>query len=120
MESLKAIKDAKDALAAEEPVDTVLLDEAANDHRAAHVRWENLVVSENSMGFHNPSEVSSELHNALALAQSARQNAEDAIGAACTVTEDPEVSCNDGIDNDCDGKIDCDDRECRKTEACSK
>ncbi|NOQ69057.1 MAG: hypothetical protein GQ573_02975 [Gammaproteobacteria bacterium] len=24
----------------------------------------------------------------------------------CTVTEDPEVSCDDGIDNDCDGTID--------------
>jgi hypothetical protein len=27
--------------------------------------------------------------------------------AGCTVTEDPETTCNDGIDNDCNGMTDC-------------
>jgi len=33
-------------------------------------------------------------------------------GTACTVTESPEVSCADGVDNDCDGWIDLDDSDC--------
>jgi nitrite reductase (cytochrome c-552) len=127
VESLAAINAAKAGGG-----DQVLIDAAAEDHRAAHVRWENLVVSENSMGFHNPSEVSTELHNALALAQSAKQNAEDAIaGVPCTdadadgycVPDDCDDSvfavnpgavedCGDGIDNDCDGLFDGDDPDC--------
>jgi formate-dependent nitrite reductase cytochrome c552 subunit len=75
--SLTAIKAAKDALIGGQPVSPVLLEAAVEDHRAAHVRWENLVVSENSMGFHNPSEVGDELTTALNLAQSAQQNAQD-------------------------------------------
>jgi nitrite reductase (cytochrome c-552) len=75
--SLEAIKTANDALAAGQPVNPVLLEAAMEDHRAAHVRWENLVVSENSMGFHNPSEVQGELSTALTLAQSAQQDAAD-------------------------------------------
>lgn len=114
MESLSAIKAAKDAGGT-----TALIDAAAEDHRAAHVRWENLVVSENSMGFHNPSEISTELHNALALAQSARQNAEDALGGAvCTPDEPVEVTCDDLSDNDCDGFIDCADSDCDEDPAC--
>jgi glucose/arabinose dehydrogenase len=31
----------------------------------------------------------------------------------CTVTENPEVSCSDGQDNDCDGFIDLDDLDCQ-------
>lgn len=83
--SLAAIKGAKDALAAGERVSPTLLDAAVEDHRAAHVRWENLVVSENSMGFHNPSEVSAELSTALTLAQTAQQSASAATscGAGC-------------------------------------
>ncbi|MGH7268164.1 MAG: hypothetical protein ACREMB_25380, partial [Candidatus Rokuibacteriota bacterium] len=38
---------------------------------------------------------------------------------ACTVTEDPEVSCSDGIDNDCDELIDCADGDCSADAACS-
>ena len=53
------------------------------------------MVSENSMGFHNPSEVSSALHNALALAQSAKQKAEDANGGA------PSVTCSDYGEGSC-------------------
>ena len=79
--SLAAIKTAKDGLAAGQPVSPALLNAAVEDHRAAHVRWENLVVSENSMGFHNPMEVSTELASALTLAQSAQQDA--AAGTNC-------------------------------------
>ncbi|HWR72223.1 MAG TPA: ammonia-forming cytochrome c nitrite reductase subunit c552 [Nitrospirota bacterium] len=77
--SLAAIKAAKDALAAGKYVNITLLKSAADDHRAAHVRWENLIISENSMGFHNPSEVSTELSNALKFAQSAKTKAQDAL-----------------------------------------
>jgi FtsP/CotA-like multicopper oxidase with cupredoxin domain len=37
----------------------------------------------------------------------------------CTQTEDPEVSCSDGQDNDCDGLYDGDDPDCQGTGACS-
>ena len=80
--SLASIKSVKDAAAMRQPVDQSLLEAAVEDHRAAHVRWENLVVSENSMGFHNPSEVGSELSAAGQLAQSARQKASDALPAS--------------------------------------
>ena len=43
---------------------------AVEDHRGAHLRWENLVISENSMGFHN-AEVSRELDTAAAYANAA-------------------------------------------------
>lgn len=79
--SLKAIKGAEDAQTAGQPVDAVKLAAAVEDHRAAHVRWENLIISENSMGFHDPAEVDGELRNALALAQSAKLNAESAYVA---------------------------------------
>jgi formate-dependent nitrite reductase cytochrome c552 subunit len=79
VDSLAAIKAAKDALAAGKYVNTTLLKSATDDHRAAHVRWENLIISENSMGFHNPSEVDGELRNALTLAQSAKTKAQDAL-----------------------------------------
>jgi hypothetical protein len=71
------------------------------------------------MGFHNPAEVSTELHNALSLAQSARQNAEDALGAPCIPeTEGPpgNPTCSDGIDNDCDTLIDGADPDCQVSE----
>ncbi len=32
--------------------------------------------------------------------------------SGCEITEDPEVSCNDGLDNDCDGLTDGDDSDC--------
>jgi nitrite reductase (cytochrome c-552) len=82
VESLAAIKAAKDAKAAGKPVDAALVKAAVDDHREAHVRWENLVVSENSMGFHNPPEVARELKNAMDFAVSARKKAEKAVGAA--------------------------------------
>jgi hypothetical protein len=33
--------------------------------------------------------------------------------ASCTVTEAPEVTCNDTFDNDCDGLTDFDDPDCQ-------
>ncbi len=36
-------------------------------------------------------------------------------GGGCTVTESPEVSCSDGIDNDCDGTVDGADPDCGGT-----
>jgi nitrite reductase (cytochrome c-552) len=80
--SLAGIKAAKDAAAMRQPVDQTLLSTAVEDHRAAHVRWENLVVSENSMGFHNPTEVGTELSEALHYAQAAAQEAESALPAS--------------------------------------
>ena len=32
--------------------------------------------------------------------------------ATCIITENPEASCNDGLDNDCDGSIDGSDSDC--------
>ncbi len=36
----------------------------------------------------------------------------------CTPDETPETTCNDGLDNDCDSYIDCDDGDCGGTPAC--
>ncbi len=94
--SMAAIKAAKDAGG-----DTTLIDAAAEDHRAAHVRWENLVVSENSMGFHNWDEVEMELETARYLARSAKQKAENALG------EPPPSACS-GLDR----------RACRQRDDC--
>lgn len=46
---------------------------ALDQHRQAHVRWENLIVSENSMGFHNAAEVRAELEAALFFARKAQE-----------------------------------------------
>ena len=44
-------------------------------------------------------------------------------GGGCTVTQNPEASCNDGIDNDCDGFTDAADPDCGacvpSTEVCN-
>jgi hypothetical protein len=37
----------------------------------------------------------------------------------CTPTEDPEVTCNDGVDNDCDGLTDGADPDCQTSTVCS-
>lgn len=36
-------------------------------------------------------------------------------GGSCTVTENPETSCSDGLDNDCDGLFDSGDPDCAPT-----
>ncbi len=97
VDSLAAIKAAKDALEAGQVVDQGHLDAATDDHRGAHVRWENLVVSENSMGFHNPTEVSAELSTALGLAQSGRQHAVDALPAGCAADVTPPMLSGNAV-----------------------
>jgi len=37
----------------------------------------------------------------------------------CTITENPEMTCTGGVDNDCDGLIDCDDDDCSADPACA-
>jgi hypothetical protein len=37
---------------------------------------------------------------------------------ACTPTEDPETTCDDGADNDCDGNTDCADADCGAEPVC--
>jgi formate-dependent nitrite reductase cytochrome c552 subunit len=54
-----------------ENVDEVAWGQALESHRKAHVIWENLIVSENSMGFHNYDEVMTSLGTAEAEARSA-------------------------------------------------
>ncbi len=38
--------------------------------------------------------------------------------ATCTPTEPSEVSCTDGLDNDCDGAVDCADSDCAADPSC--
>ncbi|MBA4370898.1 MAG: hypothetical protein C0418_04895 [Coriobacteriaceae bacterium] len=79
MDSLKAIKAAKDAKAAGKNVDMAKLKLATDSHRMAHVRWENLAVSENSMGFHDPAAFSTEMKNVVTYATNAKNYATSAI-----------------------------------------
>ena len=60
-------------------MNTENLQKAVQLHQQAHVRWENLVVSENSMGFHNPEEVMKELNEALDYARQAQVLATQAV-----------------------------------------
>ncbi|MGB5175725.1 MAG: hypothetical protein WBQ30_13390, partial [Thermoanaerobaculia bacterium] len=39
-------------------------------------------------------------------------------GGGCDITEDPEATCDDGLDNDCDGDFDCFDADCDTNPAC--
>ena len=41
------------------------------------------------------------------------------IEETCTATETPEVTCNDGVDNDCDGLTDTDDPDCQTGGTCN-
>ena len=39
--------------------------------------------------------------------------------ATCTPNETPEATCDDGVDNDCDEAVDCDDTNCSGDPACA-
>lgn len=54
------------------------LDQAVEAHQRAHVLWENLIVSENSMGFHNFAEVMSAMDQAELEARAALDFADKA------------------------------------------
>lgn len=78
-DSIDAIAGAKQAKASGKTVNDESLQKAIRLHQQAHVRWENLVVSENSMGFHNPEEVMKELNEALDYARQAQMLATQAV-----------------------------------------
>jgi nitrite reductase (cytochrome c-552) len=77
VESLKSINEAE----SDPSADRTQLKLAIASHRTAHLLWENLAVSENSMGFHN-AEVSTELDNAELCAEAAIRGAFAAIHGA--------------------------------------
>lgn len=81
-DSIDAIAAAKQARKEGKVVNEQLSGEAVRLHQLAHLRWENLVVSENSMGFHNPEEVLKELAEAMDYARQAQMLALQAVGAA--------------------------------------
>lgn len=62
-------------------VDDSARQQAIEAHRKAHVLWENLIVSENSMGFHNFDEVLDAMDDAEAEARAAIDHARDALNA---------------------------------------
>ncbi len=70
---LKAAKDGK------KPMKQADYDAALEAHRRAHVIWENLAVSENSMGFHNFEEAMSSMDEAEKQVRIALQKEEDAL-----------------------------------------
>jgi nitrite reductase (cytochrome c-552) len=78
-EAIVAAIQAIEAAAAQESVDTALLDEARQLHRQAQLRWD-FVSAENSMGFHNPEEVLRILAAATDLARQAQLKSIQAAG----------------------------------------
>lgn len=92
----QALSDSIDALAAARqarqqgvPVDDGLMARAVELHQWAHLRWENLVVSENSMGFHNPEEVLKELTEAMDYARQAQMLASQAVPRSARAAAEP-------------------------------
>ncbi len=85
-DSIDAIVAARQALQQGRPVHDRLMRMAVEFHQRAHLRWENLAVSENSMGFHNPEEVLKELNEALDYARQAQMLALQATGRAGRTT----------------------------------
>ncbi len=79
-DAVDAIADAKKAIKENGKGDRSVLQKAIDLYREAHIRWENLVVSENSMGFHNPEEVMKELAEALDSARQAEALARKSAG----------------------------------------
>jgi hypothetical protein len=50
--------------------------------------------------------------NGLIYKVKAKEKVKGGGPGGCTVTQDPEVTCNDGVDNDCDGDTDLKDFDC--------
>ncbi|MBS3956485.1 MAG: ammonia-forming cytochrome c nitrite reductase subunit c552 [Clostridiales bacterium] len=75
---LGALREATDA---GRTVDTTAHEAAIEAHQQAHVLWENLIVSENSMGFHNFDEVFDAMDDAEQFAREALKRAGEALPA---------------------------------------
>lgn len=75
--TLGRVKAAKDASAS---IEASAYAAAISAHRKAHVLWENLAVSENSMGFHNFEEVMASMDTAEKNAREAIANGNAALG----------------------------------------
>jgi len=67
------------AVAGGRKIDTATRDKAVDAHRRAHVLWENLIVSENSMGFHNYQEVMTAMADAEKAAREAIASSEELL-----------------------------------------
>jgi FtsP/CotA-like multicopper oxidase with cupredoxin domain len=52
--------------------------------------------------------------------QGSPRNGECVDAPQCTPDETPESSCSDGVDNDCDGFVDCSDSDCSADSACQQ
>ncbi|MFU8890783.1 MAG: ammonia-forming cytochrome c nitrite reductase subunit c552 [Anaerosomatales bacterium] len=79
--SVLALGEVREATEDGATVDETARRQAVEAHRKAHVLWENLIVSENSMGFHNFDEVLDAMDVAEAEARAAIGHARDALGA---------------------------------------
>ncbi|MBW6468563.1 MAG: ammonia-forming cytochrome c nitrite reductase subunit c552 [Coriobacteriia bacterium] len=79
--SVAALGEVREAVEGGAAIDESARRAALESHREAHVLWENLIVSENSMGFHNFDEVLDAMDVAEAEARAAIGHARDALGA---------------------------------------
>jgi formate-dependent nitrite reductase cytochrome c552 subunit len=70
-QSIDEIERAKKAAESGVSIKESRIEQAAEAHQKAHVLWENLIVSENSMGFHNHDEVMSAMDEAETQARAA-------------------------------------------------
>jgi formate-dependent nitrite reductase cytochrome c552 subunit len=78
-ESVGALGAVRAAIDAGVKIDAGKHGDSVEEHRQAHVLWENLVVSENSMGFHNFAEVFGALDDAEAHAREAIRLARESL-----------------------------------------
>lgn len=69
----------KNAKEANQPFDQAAYDAALDAHRRAHVLWENIAVSENSMGFHNFQEAMASMDEAIRQAEAAIAKVNEAL-----------------------------------------
>lgn len=79
--SVRALGEVRVAAEGGAAVDESARQKALEAHRKAHVLWENLIVSENSMGFHNFDEVLDAMDAAEKEARAAIRHARDALRA---------------------------------------